>query len=84
MRQSVHNLIKQGNIMSGIQILKLPEVVKLTKLSRASIYRLIAIGDFPKQFKLAKRSSAWLLEEVNGWLSSKVSNRDGGINNGSS
>ena len=64
--------------MSGIQILKLPEVVKLTKLSPSSIYRLINNGDFPKQIKLAKRSSAWLVEEVNGWLSSKVSNRDGG------
>ncbi|MCH9739832.1 MAG: AlpA family transcriptional regulator [Epsilonproteobacteria bacterium] len=61
------------------QIIKLPDVVKLSSLSSASIYRLIKKGEFPKQIKLSERSSGWLLSEVEQWLDSKVSARE--VNN---
>jgi|TARA_B110000858_G_scaffold12504_1_gene12742 prophage regulatory protein len=58
------------------RVIKISEVKQLTTLSNASIYRLIKLGEFPKQLKLAERSSGWLLEEINNWLESKRINRD--------
>jgi len=60
------------------QIIKLPAVRELTTLSSATIYRLISKGEFPKQIKLAERSSGWLKSEVDDWLESKITQRDGG------
>ena len=54
------------------QIIKLPAVKQLTTFSSATIYRLMSMGTFPKQVKLAERSSGWLLEEVNAWVNNKI------------
>ena len=61
------------------QIIKLPDVINLSSLSSASIYRLIKKGEFPKQIKLSERSSGWLLSEVEQWLDDKVNARNGGV-----
>ena len=58
-------------------LIKLPEVKELTTFSSATIFRLISKGEFPKQIKLAERSSAWLLEEIYSWLEEKKDERDG-------
>ena len=60
------------------RIIKLAQVIEITSLSSATIYRLIKTGQFPKQLKLAQRSSGWLLEEINNWLESKSFLRKGG------
>ena len=60
------------------RVIKINKVKELTTLSNASIYRLIKLGKFPKQLKLAERSSGWLIEEINNWLESKRINRDRG------
>ena len=61
-----------------MQVIKLKTVIQLTSLSSATIYRLVKSGEFPKQLKLAERSSGWLLEEINEWLESKSTLRNGG------
>ena len=61
-----------------MQVIKLKRVIALTSLSSATIYRLVKKGEFPKQLKLAERSSGWLLEEINDWLESKSTLRNGG------
>lgn len=61
-----------------MQVIKLKTVIQLTSLSSATIYRLVKSGEFPKQLKLAERSSGWLLEEINDWLESKSTLRNGG------
>ena len=61
-----------------MQVIKLKTVIQLTSLSSATIYRLIKNEEFPKQLKLAERSSGWLLEEINDWLESKSTLRNGG------
>ena len=58
--------------------IKLAQVKELTTFSSATIYRLIKKGEFPKQIKLAKRSSGWLHEEISDWLEEKINARDGG------
>ena len=59
-------------------LIKLPAVKELTTFSSATIYRLISEGEFPKQIKLAERSSAWSLEEVYNWIEVKKDEREGG------
>ncbi|WP_416676973.1 helix-turn-helix transcriptional regulator [Candidatus Pseudothioglobus sp. Uisw_016] len=61
-----------------MQVIKLKKVIALTSLSSATIYRLAKKGEFPKQLKLAERSSGWLLDEINDWLESKSILRNGG------
>ena len=51
-----------------MELMKLKEVVRETRLSRATIYRLIAKGDFPKQIHLSERATAWLRSEVVDWI----------------
>lgn len=54
------------------QILRLPEVLDKTSLSRSSIYVLINTGQFPKQIKLGERSVGWIAEEINDWIDSRI------------
>ena len=65
-------------IMKTNILIKLPAVKELTTFSSATIYRLISEGEFPKQIKLAERSSAWSLEEIYNWIDQKKDARDGG------
>lgn len=57
------------------KILTFPDVIKVTKLSRSTIYRLIESGDFPEPFKLnpnakAKGAVGWYESEINDWIAS--------------
>ena len=61
-----------------MRVIKITKVKELTSLSSATIYRLVKNGKFPKQLKLAERSSGWLLKEINDWLESKSTLRNGG------
>lgn len=58
---------------SEITIIKLPEVIEMTGLSRTTIYRRIEDDDFPKPIKLGKKSVrntriGFSLEDVQAWL----------------
>jgi prophage regulatory protein len=64
--------------MNNRKLIKLPEVKELTTFSSATIYRLMKRGAFPKQVKLAERSSGWFIEEIYDWLENKRNIRDGG------
>ena len=64
--------------MNNKVLIKLTAVKEITTFSAATIYRLISQGEFPKQIKLAERSSGWLLEEVYNWIDQKKDARDGG------
>lgn len=50
------------------RFLRLPAVLSRTGLSRATLYRKIAVGTFPPQHKLAERCCGWRASEVDVWL----------------
>lgn len=58
-----------------MQLLRLPEVLKMTGLSRASIYRRIKKGTFPDRVCLGGRSVAWVEEEVVAWIKARIDER---------
>ncbi len=49
------------------RMVRLPEVVALTGLSRASIYKHIHEGRFPKQIQLGPRSVGWKESHITAW-----------------
>ena len=52
--------------------LELRDVIKTTSLSKATIYRMMRNGEFPKQRKISMRRVAWLKEDVTDWVEKKA------------
>ena len=52
-------------------LIKLREVVRLTALSRSTIYQAIADGTFPKPLRTGTRSVAWVEREVLDWIAAR-------------
>ena len=56
----------------SMRFLRLSEVKKRVGYSRASIYRKVASGEFPRPYNLGGRAVAWLESDVNGWIAERV------------
>jgi prophage regulatory protein len=54
------------------QLLRLPEVERLTGFRRTHIYRMQQQGRFPKRVKLGRRASAWVSTEVHSWIAARI------------
>jgi prophage regulatory protein len=54
------------------RFMRLNEVLDITGLSRATLYRKIQAGTFPHQHKLAERCCGWKAYEVDIWLHNPV------------
>jgi prophage regulatory protein len=63
--------------MQTPRIAKRPEVERLTGLSRSSIYRLAAAGQFPQPVKLSPRAVGWRADEIAAWIEQRTAERDG-------
>lgn len=50
------------------RILRLDAVLDRTGLSRATLYRKIGAGTFPKQIKLNPRCAGWRESAINEWM----------------
>jgi len=55
-----------------IAIYRLPAVLEVTGLSKATIYRLLERGDFPPRVQLSPRCVGWRAEEVHAWLEERA------------
>ena len=53
------------------RFIKLPQVIKMTHLSKPSIYRLIKAGKFPPGKKLSERAVAWPEAVVLEWCQTR-------------
>ena len=54
------------------RILRLPEVMARTGLSRSTIYLRISQGTFPKPVNLGARAVGWIEEEIQEWLQQQI------------
>lgn len=59
-----------------MRIIRLKEVMDLTGLSRSTIYKYIAEGQFPIPVALGDRCVGWVESEVHDWILAKVAERD--------
>jgi len=53
---------------SADRILRLNAVLDRTGLSRATLYRKIQDGTFPRQVRIAERCTGWRESAVNEWM----------------
>ena len=58
-----------------MRLLRIHEVTNLTGLSRSSIYKQIKLENFPGGVKITNRSTAWSSDEIDKWISERVSSR---------
>ena len=57
---------------SPARFLRLSEVRGRVPYSRATIYRLITAGQFPRPYSLGARAVAWLESEIDAWIAARV------------
>lgn len=55
------------------KIIRLPEVIKKTGLSRSTIYLRMSKGDFPLSISLGERAVGWVEQDIDQWLDTCIS-----------
>ena len=58
------------------KFLRLTDVIERTGLGRSTIYKLMAEGDFPLNVSLGARAVAWVEQEIEDWIFSRIAQRD--------
>lgn len=59
--------------MNELKLIKLQTVLERCAVSRATLYRMIAAGTFPRPVSLTGgRAVAWLQHDIEAWISSRV------------
>lgn len=61
------------------RFLRLPDVMARTGLGRATIYSLMAAGEFPRPRKLTSSANGWLEHELLEWIDSRPVNDAVGV-----
>lgn len=69
--QTLTGVSSPMDISLKMSLLKLQQIIQITGLSRATIYRLRKLGEFPQPRKLAPQRVAWLAEDLQDWIESR-------------
>lgn len=59
-----------------MKLIKLRDVMALTSLARATVYKYISEGRFPKQVNLGGNCVAWVEAEIMEWIEQRIAARD--------
>jgi prophage regulatory protein len=57
---------------SSVRMLRLAQVKDITGLGKTKIYELQGAGAFPMRVKITGRSVAWIEDEVQAWLATRI------------
>lgn len=57
------------------RMLRRGEVEKITALSKSTLYRMIARGDFPPPMRLGLRAVGWRASTISAWVSERTESR---------
>jgi len=57
----------------GLRFARMSAVVRMTGLSRATIYRMIADNRFPTQVRIGSRAVGWRWSDLENWSQSRSS-----------
>lgn len=68
--------LRDQAVTEFFRFLRLPDVMRVTSLSRSQIYRLEASGQFPQRVKLGLAASAWISTEIAQWQADRVALRN--------
>ncbi len=61
---------KASPSLAEIRFVRLREVEQLVGLKKSMIYKMMALGKFPRQYKLCAQVSVWRLQEILAWMES--------------
>lgn len=53
------------------RLIRLPEVISRTGMSRSTIYLRLKQGNFPQPVEIGPRSIAWYSDEITDWIESR-------------
>jgi len=56
----------------SIKILRLPDVITRTGLSRSTIYLQISDNRFPRPVSLGARAVGWLESDIDRWIETRI------------
>lgn len=59
-----------------MKLIRLPEMLARTGLSRTRAYEAIRAGNFPAPVKIGPRAVGWVAEEIDCWISERVACRE--------
>ena len=54
------------------KLLRLRDVIKMTSLTRTTIYNYMSEGKFPKNIHLGPKISVWIEKEIQEWINSQI------------
>ena len=54
------------------KLLRLRDVIKMTSLTKTTIYNYMAEGKFPKNIHLGPKISVWIEREIQEWINSQI------------
>jgi prophage regulatory protein len=54
------------------RILRLPNVIDRTGLSRSTVYQRVSEGRFPKPVSLGARAVGWVESEIEEWIGKQI------------
>jgi len=62
----------QGSSFAAFnRCVRIRQVCEMTGMSRASVYRKMADGTFPKSFKIGESMSAWRVATIEAWIAER-------------
>lgn len=59
--------------MPEYKLLRLNEVIAVTRLGKTTIYGMIKNAEFPKPIRLGKRTVAWLESDIHSFVQNRIS-----------
>jgi len=54
-----------------MRVIRKQELLQITGLSSATLWRLERAGDFPRRLRLGPHAVGWLDEEIDEWMASR-------------
>ena len=58
-----------------MQLLRLPQALEKTGLTRSALYAAVNAGRFPKPVKIGLKAVAWPADELDEWIGSRMAER---------
>jgi prophage regulatory protein len=74
-----HDLPTCTQPVPPLVLIRLPEVLRRTSLSKTTVYQMIADQSFPSKINLGGKAIAFLSHEVDQWIADRVAASRGGV-----
>jgi prophage regulatory protein len=59
-----------------VRLIRLPEVLRRTGLSKVTVWRWRRAGDFPRPVRLSPTVVGWVESEIDAWIAKRITARD--------